>query len=91
MVDKQTYNFEQVITMIPCPFCGHDQVSDLKFPTITYKKDRKKILGVYHTICTIKCGDCTCTISQAGVNKEDALKHAMNIWNKRAEVSKNEE
>lgn len=89
-MNEQTSTFEKVITMVPCPFCGHDQASDLKFPTITYKKDRKKILGVCHTICTIKCGGCTCTISQAGVTKEDALKNAMNMWNKRAEVFKNE-
>ena len=68
-----------------CPFCGWDYSKDnLKIPTITYKKDRKKVLGVYHTICTFQCGGCTCSISQAGVDKEKAYEAVVRVWNKRS-------
>ena len=71
------------IKFASCPFCGWDYSKDsLKNPTITYKRDRKKILGVYHEICTFRCGGCTCSIRQAGINKEEAYKAAVKIWNR---------
>lgn len=67
-----------------CPFCGNHMVG---FPdyTISFKRDRRKVLGIYHEICTLKCNKCTCTVHQAGATREEAELHVYNIWNKRAE------
>lgn len=67
-----------------CPFCGNDEKVTGKINTVTYKKDRKKVLGFYHEICTIKCGGCTCSISQAGITKDNAFENAVAAWNRRA-------
>lgn len=66
----------------PCPFCGNKMD---KYPdyTITFKRDRRKIFGIYHEICTLKCNRCSCTVKQAGATKEEAEKHVANLWNRR--------
>lgn len=65
----------------PCPFCGNT-----KQPfSWRFKRDKRKVLGVYFQICTIKCGGCTCQISQAGIDREAAERNAIAIWNHRAE------
>ena len=66
----------------PCPFCGNPMNGYPDY-TISFKKDKKKRYGIFFEICTIKCGRCTCTISQAGASKEEAEKHASNVWNRR--------
>ena len=68
----------------PCPFCGNPMKGYLDY-TISFKRDKKKIFGIYHEICTFKCGKCTCTISLAGATKEEAEKHVFDFWNRRAE------
>jgi len=65
----------------PCPFCGY-KMNDY---TISFKRDRRKVNGVYHEICTIKCPKCTCSISQAGVDRERAEVHALDMWNRRVD------
>lgn len=72
------------IKMIPCPFCGYDDSKEGNFNLVTFKRDRKKRLGLYHEICTIKCGGCTCNISQAGITKDNAFENAVATWNSRA-------
>lgn len=61
----------------PCPFCGGEA------RTIKFKKDKKKVSGIYYEICFIKCERCTCTISQAGATRERAEENAINVWNRR--------
>lgn len=68
----------------PCPFCGNPMNEYPRY-TLSFKRDKKKIYGIYHEICTFKWGRCTCTISQAGASKEEAKTHAFNAWNRRAE------
>lgn len=67
----------------PCPFCGNPMNGYPDY-TITFKKDKKKIYGVYHEICTLQCNKCTCTVRQAGASREEAEKHVANLWNERA-------
>lgn len=69
----------------PCPFCGNvmDGYPDY---TISFKRDRRKIFGVYHEICKLHCNRCGCEISQAGCNKEAAEQNVANLWNRRAET-----
>lgn len=66
----------------PCPFCGNIMNGYPDY-TISFKHDSRKRYGVVFTICKIHCNKCTCTISQAGCTKEEAEKHALNLWNKR--------
>ena len=49
----------------PCPFCGNPMNGYPDY-TIRFKRDRKKIFGVYHEICILHCTKCTCTLEQAG-------------------------
>ena len=67
-----------------CPFCGNTME---RYPdyTITFKRDKRKMLGIYHEICTLECGKCTCSIRQAGATREEAEKNAKKYWNRRAE------
>ena len=67
--------------LLPCPFCGFD----MEYYSTRFKRDRKKILGIYHVICTIECGRCPCSIRQAGTTREKAEEHAIEFWNRRAE------
>ena len=67
----------------PCPFCGNPMNGYPDY-TIRFKRDRKKIFGVYHEICILHCTKCTCTLEQAGATKEEAEEHVANIWNRRA-------
>lgn len=64
----------------PCPFCGNT----MEHYTISFKRDRRKVMGVYHEICTLKCPGCTCTIQQAGWSREKAEENAISVWNRRA-------
>lgn len=66
-----------------CPFCGNPMNGYPDY-TITFKRDKKKIYGVYHEICTLHCNKCTCTVHQAGASREEAEKHVANVWNRRA-------
>ena len=68
----------------PCPFCAN-QMKGYPDYTISFKRDKKKIFGIYHEICTLHCNRCTCTIQQAGASKEEAERNARNVWNTRAE------
>ena len=70
----------------PCPFCGNEMTG---YPNciISFKRDKRKMFGVYHEICTIKCKKCGCSISQAGASREKAEEHAANLWNTRADRS----
>lgn len=65
----------------PCPFCGNTK----KPFSWRFKRAERKVLGVYFQICTLKCGGCTCQISQAGIDREAAERNAIAIWNSRAE------
>ena len=67
----------------PCPFCGNKMDGYPDF-TITFKRDRRKRFGIYHEICTLKCNRCSCTVSQAGATREEAEKHVVDLWNRRA-------
>ena len=73
-----------MIQLKVCPFCGNRMDGYPDF-TITFKRDKRKVLGIYHEICTLKCNKCTCTIHQAGATREEAEKHVKNLWNRRAE------
>lgn len=68
----------------PCPFCGNPMNGYPDY-TIRFKRDRRKVLGVYHEICILHCAKCTCTLEQAGATREEAEKHVVNVWNRRAE------
>ena len=63
-----------------CPFCG----SDMRNYTVSFKRDKRKVMGVYHKICTIQCDKCTCSIRQAGATNEIAERYAVEAWNRRA-------
>lgn len=65
------------IKLKPCPFCGG------KAELYSVKMDKKKILGKYHMIATIKCKSCTAQISQAGQDGDKAFKNAADLWNSR--------
>lgn len=65
----------------PCPFCGGEQ----EYYTRRFKNDKRKVNGIYYKICTIKCAECTVTISSAGFTKERAEENAIQTWNRRAE------
>ena len=65
-----------------CPFCGNEMVGYPNY-TIRFKRDKKKIFGIYHEICTIHCNKCGCNVSQAGFNREDAENNTRNLWNAR--------
>lgn len=62
----------------PCPFCGGEA------ELYRMKRDRRKVMGVYHTIATIKCTSCTAQVSQAGAWEERAIENAAHQWNRRA-------
>ena len=66
----------------PCPFCGNPMNG---FPdyTVSYKRDRRKVYGIYHEICTLKCNRCSCTVYQAGASREEAEKNVSSLWNRR--------
>lgn len=64
----------------PCPFCGSIEENY----TVTFKRDKRKVFGIYYQICKIQCDKCTCTISQAGHTNELAEKNAIAMWNRRA-------
>ena len=78
-----------MVELKPCPFCGN-KMNGYPDYTISFKRDRKKIYGVYHEICTIHCNRCTCTIQQAGASKEEAEMYAFYAWNKRYTPSEQE-
>lgn len=63
----------------PCPFCG----SDMQNYAVSFKKDRRKVMGVKHQICTIQCDRCTCSIRQAGKTDGIAFRYAIEVWNRR--------
>lgn len=65
------------IKLKPCPFCGG------KAELYSVKRDKKKILGIYHMIATIKCKSCTAQINQAGQDGDKAFKNAADLWNSR--------
>lgn len=71
----------------PCPFCGN-KMNGYPDYTISFKRDRRKIYGVYHEICTIHCNRCTCTIQQAGATREEAERNVSNAWNRRVSDQK---
>lgn len=66
----------------PCPFCG-GKMDGYPDYTISFKRDRRKVHGIYYEVCTLHCNRCTCTIQQAGATREEAEKHAYNVWNRR--------
>lgn len=66
----------------PCPFCGN-KMNGFPDYTISFKRDNRKRYGIYHEICTLKCGCCGCTISQAGATRDEAEIHVSNLWNGR--------
>lgn len=53
--------------------------------TISFKRDKKKIFGIYHEICTLHCRNCGCTIQQAGATREKAEENVLKAWNRRTE------
>ena len=69
----------------PCPFCGNPMNGYPDY-TISFKRDRRKTLGIYFEICTLHCNRCTCEIHQAGATREDAETNAANAWNRRADT-----
>lgn len=72
----------------PCPFCGN-LMDGYPSCTISFKRERRKVYGIYHEICTLKCGRCGCTLSQAGVDGENAENNVMRLWNRRANDERN--
>ena len=66
----------------PCPFCGGEMNGYPDF-IISFKRDKRKVLGIYHEICTLKCNRCSCTVHQAGATREEAEKNVFNLWNRR--------
>lgn len=67
----------------PCPFCGNEYID-------YYTKPYRKVRGIQHYICVVKCGNrehmgCTAQVSQAslyGVDK--AIESAFKYWNRRS-------
>lgn len=68
-------NLEQ---LKPCPFCGGEMNRYPDF-TISFKRDKRKVLGIYHEICTLKCNRCSCTVYQAGATREEAEKNVFDL------------
>lgn len=68
----------------PCPFCGN-KMDGYPSYTISFKRENKKVYGIYHEICTIKCNKCGCTLKQAGCGRDNAEKNVARLWNRRAE------
>lgn len=68
----------------PCPFCGN-QMEGYPDYTISFKRDKKKRLGIYHEICTLHCNHCGCAIQQAGATREKAEEYVLKAWNRRTE------
>lgn len=64
----------------PCPFCGEEA------QLYSMKQEKRKILGVYYKIATIRCtGLCTAQVSQAGPTEIRAYENAAKMWNRRAD------
>lgn len=74
-----------MIELKPCPFCGNPMIGYPDY-TISFYRDKRKVFGVYHEICTIHCNRCGCRIRQAGATREDAETNAVNAWNSRADA-----
>jgi len=74
----------------PCPFCG-GKMDGYPDYTISFKRDRRKAHGIYYEVCTLHCNRCSCTIQQAGATREEAEKHAYNVWNERVTSAQPEE
>lgn len=49
------------------------------------KRDKKKVLGIYHMIAAIKCKSCPSEIRQAGQDNDIAFENAAELWNRRAD------
>ena len=64
-----------------CPFCGNDD--DMRF-TVRFKRDRKKVNGIYYRLCTLSCDCCTASVRQAGPTDEIAYEYTVQLWNGRA-------
>lgn len=67
------------IKLKPCPFCGGQA------ELYSTKRDKRKVLGIYHMIATIKCKSCPAEIKQAGQDNDRAFKNAAELWNRRAD------
>lgn len=66
------------IKLKPCPFCGGEA------ELYSMKRDKRKVLGIYHMIATIKCKRCPAKIEVAGQDNDRAFKNAAELWNRRA-------
>ena len=49
------------------------------------KRDKRKVLGIFHMIATIKCKRCPARIEVAGQDNDRAFKNAAKLWNRRVE------
>lgn len=68
--------------MNACPFCGNDDLDRFSWK---FTKDKRKVNGIYYSICTMTCHGCGCTVRQAGPTKYDAEENMWRMWNRRAE------
>ena len=78
---------EKQIELNPCPFCGGEAT------LYSMKRDKRKVLGVYHMIAEIRCTGvlgCTARVSQAGFDEKRAFENAALIWNRRADNDRKE-
>lgn len=66
------------IKLKPCPFCGGEA------ELYSMKRDKRKVLGIYYMIATIKCKRCPAKIEVAGQDNDRAFKNAAELWNRRA-------
>ena len=67
------------IKLKPCPFCGGEA------ELYSMKRDKRKVLGIYYMIATIKCKSCPAKIEVAGQDSDRAFKNAAKVWNRRAD------
>lgn len=66
------------IKLKPCPFCGGEA------ELYSMKRDKRKVLGIYYKVATIKCKRCPAKIEVAGQDNDRAFKNAAKLWNRRA-------
>lgn len=63
-----------------CPFCGNDDETRFSY---RFKRDKRKVNGIYYQICTMTCEKCGASVSQAGPTKYEAEENMWRLWNRR--------
>jgi len=74
------------ITLLPCPFCGHDlntqDIEDTIYPTSSYIDEDGMEKYIYNIVCQVSAGGCDASILG------DSVEKCITKWNKRVLFNK---